>query len=35
MNYTLYFYNENGTLERKKEFGKNDILINEFIYEYK
>lgn len=35
MNYTLYYYKENGTLERKKEFGKNDILINEFIYEYK
>ncbi|PWK17862.1 hypothetical protein [Xanthomarina spongicola] len=35
MNYTLYFYNENGTLERKKYFGKNDHLINDFIYEYK
>ena len=33
--YTLFFYDQNGTLTRKKEFDRNDQLTNEFIYEYK
>ncbi len=33
--YTVFEYNENGILKRKKEFARNDKLRNEFYYEYK
>ncbi|PKG50141.1 hypothetical protein [Olleya sp. 1-3] len=33
--YTLYIYDKNGILKRKKEFIRNDKLRNEYIYEYK
>ena len=33
--YSIFFYDENGILKRKKEFTGNDKLINEFTYEYK
>lgn len=32
--YTIFYYDENGILKRKKEFARNDKLRNEFIYEY-
>jgi hypothetical protein len=33
--YTLFIYDKNGILKRKKEFARNDKLREEFIYEYK
>jgi len=35
MVYTIFIYDENGILKRKKEFTRNDKLRNEFLYEYK
>ncbi|WP_405568985.1 hypothetical protein [Winogradskyella sp. Asnod2-B02-A] len=32
--YTIFNYDKNGILKRKKEFARNDKLRNEFIYEY-
>lgn len=33
--YTMFYYDKNGILKRKKEFTRNDKLRNEFYYEYK
>ncbi|WP_298346697.1 hypothetical protein [uncultured Algibacter sp.] len=33
--YTLFIYDKNGILKRKKEFARNDKLREEFVYEYK
>ena len=33
--YTIFYYDENGILKRKKEFAQKDKLRNEFYYEYK
>jgi len=33
--YTLFIYDKNGILKRKKEFARNDKLRDEFVYEYK
>jgi len=33
--YTIFYYDKNGILKRKKEFARNDKLRNEFVYEYK
>lgn len=33
--YTVFYYDKNGILKRKKEFARNEKLRNEFYYEYK
>jgi hypothetical protein len=35
LEYTVFYYDENGILKSKKEFALNDKLRNEFYYEYK
>ena len=35
MEYKVFIYDKNGILKRKKEFGRNDKLRDEFVYEYK